>query len=126
MAAQSRQKLYADRKIRNLDFIEVEQVFLKIYEVWKRGNLSSRYIDPFEILRRVGNVTYELALPPVFIRFSMFLSLKRYHSDGSYIVRWDSVLLDKNLSYEEELIAILDRQVRKLRSKKISSVKVQW
>lgn len=33
---------------------------------------------------------------------------------------------DKNLTFEEEPIAILNRQVRKLRSKEIVSVKVQW
>ena len=52
--------------------------------------------------------------------------LKRYHGDGNYIIRWDSVLLDENLSYEEEPVAILDREVRKLRSRDIASIKVQW
>ena len=52
--------------------------------------------------------------------------LKRYHGDGNYIIRWDSVLLDENLSSEEEPIAILDREVRKLRSREIASVKLQW
>ena len=52
--------------------------------------------------------------------------LKRYHGDGNYIIRWDSVLLDGNLSFEEEPVAILDREVRKLRSREIASIKVQW
>ena len=52
--------------------------------------------------------------------------LRRYHADGNYIIRWDSVLLDENLSYEEEPVAILDREVRKLRSREIASIKVQW
>ena len=52
--------------------------------------------------------------------------LKRYHGAGNYIIHWDSVLLDENLSYEEEPVAILDREVRKLRSKEIASIKVQW
>ena len=50
--------------------------------------------------------------------------LKKYHGDGNYIIRWDSILLDGYLSYEEEPIAILDREVRKLRSKEIASIKV--
>ena len=52
--------------------------------------------------------------------------LERYHGDGNYVIRWDSVLLDENFSYEEEPVAILDREVHKLRSREIASVKVQW
>ena len=94
----------------------------------KRGKLSPRYIGPFEVLKRVGEVAYELALPPglsgvhpVF-HVSMF---KRYR-DGNYIIRSDSVLLNENLTYEEEPVAILDREIRKLRSREIASIKVQW
>ena len=52
--------------------------------------------------------------------------LKRYYGDGHYIIRWDSDLLDENLSYEEEPVAILDREIRKSRSREIASIKVQW
>ncbi|XP_060202253.1 uncharacterized protein LOC132630707 [Lycium barbarum] len=126
--------MYAGRKVLDLEFMEGEQVLLKISPMkgvlrfGKRGKLSLRYIGPFEILRRVGAVAYELALPlgllgvpPIFL-ISM---LKRCHLDMSYIIRWDSMLLDENLSYEEEPISILDRHVRKLRSKEIASIKVQ-
>ena len=52
--------------------------------------------------------------------------LKKYQGNGNYIIRWDSVPLDENLSYEEEPLAILDREIGKLRSRDISSIKVQW
>ena len=52
--------------------------------------------------------------------------LKRYHGYGNYINHSDSVLLDENLSYDGEHVAILDREVRKLRSREIASIKVQW
>ena len=52
--------------------------------------------------------------------------LKKYHGDGKYIIRWDSVFLDENMYYEEEPVAILDKGVRKLRSREIVSIKVQW
>ena len=115
--------------------MEGEQDLLKVSPMkgvmsfGKRGKLSPRYIGPFEVLKRVGKVAYELALPPglsgVHPVFHVSM-LKRYHGDGNYITRWDSVLLDENLSYEEEPVAILDREVRKLRSREIASIKVQW
>ena len=133
LAAQSRQKEYADRKVRDLDFMEGEQVLLKVSPMkgvmrfGKRGKLSPRYIGPFEVLKRVREVSYELALPqrllgvhPVF-QVSM---LKKYHGDGNYIIRWDTVLFYENLFYGEEPVSILDREVRKLRSKEIASIKV--
>ena len=42
------------------------------------------------------------------------------------MISYDSVELGPDLTFEEEPIAILDRQVRRLRSKDIPSVKVQW
>ena len=105
LAAQSRQKEYADRKVRDLEFMEGEQVLLKVSPMkgvmrfGKRGKLSPRYIGPFEVLKRVGEVSYELALPlglsevhPVF-HVSM---LKKYHGDGNYIIHWDSALLEES------------------------------
>ncbi|WMV41517.1 hypothetical protein MTR67_034902 [Solanum verrucosum] len=50
---------------------------------------------------------------------------KKYHGDGDYIIKWDSILLDKDL-HTEEPIAILDRYIHKLRTKEIKSVKAQW
>ena len=74
-------------------------------------------------------MAYELALPPGLSRVHPVFHvsmLKRYHGDGNYIIRWDSALLDENLSYEEDPVAIFDREVRKLRSRKIASIKFQW
>ncbi|XP_060182318.1 uncharacterized protein LOC132611982 [Lycium barbarum] len=86
----------------------------------KKGKLGPRFIHPFEILYRVGEVAYELAFPlglsvvqPV-LHVSM---LKKYHSDDYYIIHWNSVLFDQNLFFKEEPIAITDWQVGKLRSK---------
>ncbi|KAJ8544115.1 hypothetical protein K7X08_028626 [Anisodus acutangulus] len=94
-----------------------------------RRKLIMRYIRPFEVLQRVGEVVYELSLPPslsgIHSIFHVFM-LKKYHADNSYVIQWDSILLDQNLEFEEESVTILDKQVRKLRSKDIASVKVQW
>ena len=115
--------------------MEGEQVLLKVSPMkgvmrfGKRGKLSPRYIGPFEVLNRVGEVAYELALPPglsgVHPVYHVSM-LKRYHGDGNYIIHWDSILLNENLTYEEEFVAILDREIRKLISREIASIKVQW
>ena len=50
--------------------------------------------------------------------------LKKYHQGGAHVIQLDFELLDQNLTFEEEPDTILDRQIRKLRSKEIASVKI--
>ncbi|XP_060182389.1 uncharacterized protein LOC132612061 [Lycium barbarum] len=95
----------------------------------KRGKLSPRFIGPYEILDRIEEVAYRLALPremsfihPVF-HVSM---LRKCISDSSRVLEAPTIHLDYNLTYKEEPVAIVDRQIRKLRSKEIVSVKVLW
>ena len=58
---------------RLLEFEEVDHVFLKITPTTKIGRavtikkLRSRFIGPFQILKRNGPVVYQIALPPTFI-----------------------------------------------------------
>ena len=68
-AAQSRQKSYADKRRRPLEFAIGDMVFLKVSlmkgVVWigRSNKLNSRYTGPFEILKRIGPLAYRLALP---------------------------------------------------------------
>ncbi|XP_069155760.1 uncharacterized protein [Solanum lycopersicum] len=52
--------------------------------------------------------------------------LRKYIPDESHVISLNSVELGLDLTYEEEPIAILDKQIRKLRTKELVSVKVQW
>ncbi|WMV29097.1 hypothetical protein MTR67_022482 [Solanum verrucosum] len=101
----------------------------KVIRFDKTSKLSPRYIGTLDVLDYVGLVAYKLALPsslsgvhPLF-HVSM---LKKYQGNGEYIIKWDSVLLDKDLQYVKEPIAIVDHDVQKLRTKEIKSVKVHW
>ena len=133
--AQSRQKSYSDVRRRDLEFEVGDWVFLRISPMkgimrfGKKGKLSPRYIGPYKILRRIGQVAYELELPselefvhPVF-HVSM---LRKCIGDPSRVVPIKDVQVTEDLSYEEVTVAILDRQVRKLRTKDVASVKVLW
>ena len=69
LTAQSWHKIYADRRRRPLEFEVGDHVFLNVMpkrgvvRFEKRGKMSPRYIRPFEVLERVGTVTYRLDLP---------------------------------------------------------------
>ncbi|XP_059281553.1 uncharacterized protein LOC132035295 [Lycium ferocissimum] len=95
----------------------------------KKGKLSPRYIGPYQIVRTIGKVAYELDLPadlgavhPVF-HVSM---LRKCIGDPSRVFPVDDIQVTEELSYEEQPIAILDRQVKRLRNKDMISVKVLW
>nr|GEW70689.1 putative nucleotidyltransferase, ribonuclease H [Tanacetum cinerariifolium] len=68
--ARTRQKSYADKHRRALEFQTGDYVFLKVSPARGvrrfgiKGKLIPRFIGPFEILDRVGEVSYRLALPP--------------------------------------------------------------
>nr|XP_016450971.1 PREDICTED: uncharacterized protein LOC107775729 [Nicotiana tabacum] len=78
---------------------------------------------------KVGQVAYKLELPQELevkhLVFHMFI-LQKWLSDSSRITLIEDIQVTKDLSYEEVLVAILDRQVRKLRTKDVTSVKVIW
>ncbi|XP_070013705.1 uncharacterized protein [Nicotiana sylvestris] len=116
--AQSRQKSYADQKAYDVSFMVGENVLLKvspmkgIMSFRKKGKLIPRFIGPFEVLRRVGEVAYELALPPslsgVHPVFHVSM-LRRYHADLSHVLDFCTIQLDERFGYEEERIAIVTR-----------------
>ena len=97
--AQDRQMSYADLRRRPLEFVVGDHVFLKILPIrgvmrfGKLGKLSPRYVRPFEILKRVGEVAYQLALPPTLTSahdvFHVSM-LKKYMLDASHKIDYTS------------------------------------
>ena len=69
-ASQSRQKAYADRRRRPLEFAAGDHVFLRVTRTTgvrralRSRKLSPKFLDPYQITRRIGLVAYEIALPP--------------------------------------------------------------
>ena len=95
----------------------------------KKGKFSPGYIGPHQVVRKVGKAAYELDLPydlgavhPVF-PMSM---LRKSIGDPPRVIPIDDIQVTENSSYEEQPIAILDRQVRRLRTKGVAPVKALW
>nr|GFC95268.1 putative nucleotidyltransferase, ribonuclease H [Tanacetum cinerariifolium] len=99
--ARTLQKSYADKHRRELEFHTGDHVFLKvspargIRRFGIKGKLSPCFIRPFEILDRVGEVSYRLALPPqlshVYDVFMFLCSEGQSHEEKDYSFRQDSL-----------------------------------
>src|SRR5262249_16078617 len=123
LAAQSRQKSYADQRRKELSFEVGDHIFLKVsptkgvVRFGQRGKLNPRYIGPFEILERIGAVAYSLALPPsldgVHNVFHMSM-LKKYMADLSHVIEYPLVNIQPDLTFEEHPVRILDRKTQEL------------
>ncbi|XP_070050554.1 uncharacterized protein [Nicotiana tomentosiformis] len=126
--AQTKKKIYVDRKARDVPLMVGEKVLLSVSPIkdvmrfGKKVKLSPWYIGPFELLERVGEVAYRLSLPYGLSVYSLFhvSMLQKYFEDLSHVLDFSSVQLDKDLAYVEEPVAILDKQVRNLRQKNIA------
>ncbi|WMV55212.1 hypothetical protein MTR67_048597 [Solanum verrucosum] len=100
-----------------------------VMRLGKKGKLSPRYIGPYRISKRVGSVAYELELPQEFTAVHPIFHvsmLKKCMGDPSLIIPTEDIGIKDSLSYKEILVQILDRQVRKLRTKEVALVNVLW
>ena len=131
--AQSRQKSYSDNHRRDLEFEVGEKVFLKVLprkgmiQQGKWGKLGPRYVGPFEITQRVGQVAYRLQLPISLggIHDVFHVSrLKKYYPDPQHVLATKEIELQEDLTFKEEPLEVLDRKVKMLRTKAIPMVKV--
>ena len=93
----------------------------------KKGKLSPRFIGPYEVIEKVGQVAYRLALPPELEKIHSVFHVsmqRRYRSDPSHVVCSETIELRPDLTYEEEPVEIFARELKELRNKKIPLVKV--
>nr|GEY12190.1 putative reverse transcriptase domain-containing protein [Tanacetum cinerariifolium] len=128
-------KSYADLKRKPMEFQVGDKVMLKV-SPWKgvihfgkRGKLNPRYIGPFNILERVGDVAYKLNLLEELSRVhnTFHLSnLKKCHADEPLAVPLDGLHVDDKLHFVEEPVEIMDREVKRLKQSRIPLVKVRW
>nr|GFA74004.1 putative reverse transcriptase domain-containing protein [Tanacetum cinerariifolium] len=133
--ARDRQKSYAEKRRKPLEFSVGDKVLLKVsprkgvVRFGKRSKFSPRYVGPFEIVKQIGPVAYWLRLPKelVGVHNTFHVSnLKKCLADVNLHVLLDEVKVDDKLRFVEEPIEILDRGVKKLKRRWIPIVKVRW
>ncbi|GJW86857.1 hypothetical protein Tco_0162197 [Tanacetum coccineum] len=134
-AARDRQKSYVDYRRKPLEFEVGDRVLLKVtpwkgvVHFGKKGKLAPRYVGPFEILERIDLVAYRLRLPEELnsVHDTFHVSnLKKCLADANLHVPLDEIKVDKTLRFVEEPVEIMDREIKKLKRRKIALVKVRW
>ncbi|KAI3797484.1 hypothetical protein L1987_32741 [Smallanthus sonchifolius] len=133
--ARSRQKSYADKRRKPLEFQVGDLVLLKV-SPWKgvirfgkKGKLAPRYVGPFKILERIGKVAYKLELPPTLnnVHPTFHVSnLKKCLADENLHIPLDDVRIDETMHFVEKPVEIMDREIKQLKRSRIPIVKVRW
>ncbi|GJU82894.1 reverse transcriptase domain-containing protein [Tanacetum coccineum] len=107
-AARDRQKSYADKRSKPLEFSVGDYVLLKV-SPWKgvvrfgkKGKLAPRFVGPFEIIE------------------------KKCLADPTLQVPLDEIQVDAKLNFVEEPMEILEKEFKKLKRCRIAIVKVRW
>nr|GEU81100.1 putative reverse transcriptase domain-containing protein [Tanacetum cinerariifolium] len=122
------QKSYADNQQKPLEFSVGDKVLLKVpprkgvVYFGKRSKLSLRYVGPFEIVERVRPVASRLRLPQelVGVHDTFHVSnFKKCMADVNLHVPLEEVKIDDKLHFVEEPIEIMDREVKKLKKRRI-------
>nr|GEZ77064.1 putative reverse transcriptase domain-containing protein [Tanacetum cinerariifolium] len=131
----SEKKSYADRRTKPLEFEVGDMVLLRV-SPWKgvvhfgkHRKLSPCYIGPFKILARVGPVAYTLELADDLkgIHSTFHVSnLKKCLAERDIVVSMDEIQLDDKLHMIEELVEVVDREVKRIKQSRIPIVKVYW
>ncbi|GJX61357.1 putative reverse transcriptase domain-containing protein, partial [Tanacetum coccineum] len=90
---------------------------------------ASRYVGPFKVLGKVGEVAYKLELPEELSRVHNTFhvsNLKKCYAEEPLAVPLDGLHFDDKLQFVEEPVEIMDREVKRLKRSRIPLIKVRW
>ncbi|GKE32669.1 hypothetical protein Tco_1451991, partial [Tanacetum coccineum] len=115
-----------------MEFQVGDKVMLKV-SPWKgvvrfgkRGKFNPRYVGPFKVLEKVGEVAYKLELPEELSRVHNTFhvsNLKKCHANEPLVVPLDGHHVDDKLHFVEDPMEIVDREVKRLKQSRILLVK---
>nr|AAN04995.1 retrotransposon protein, putative, Ty3-gypsy sub-class [Oryza sativa Japonica Group] len=132
--AQSRQKSYADNRRRELAFETGDYVYLRVtplrgvHRFQTKGKLAPRFVGPYRILERRGEVAYQLELPSNMLGIHNVFhvsQLKKCLRVPEEQASPDHIEIQEDLTYVEKPTRILETSERRTRNKVIRFCKVQ-
>jgi hypothetical protein len=94
-----------------------------------RGKLALRFIRPFKILEKRGEIAYQLELPPQLSDMHDVFHVSQLEKCLHMLeeqLPMEDLDTKEDLSYQEYPIKILEISERVTRNKKIKMCKVQW
>jgi hypothetical protein len=118
-ASQSRQKIYHDKRRKDIEFQVGVHVFLRVNPVTGVGRalkcrkLTPRFVGPFEIVEKIGVVAYQIVLPPSLSNLHDVFhvsQLQKYVYDASHVIQVDDLEVRDNLTVETWPVRIADRE----------------
>ena len=138
--AQSRQKSYADPKRREVTFAVGDFVYLRVtpfkgmQRFHVKGKLAPRYIGPFEVIARRGQVAYQLRLPAELSVVHDVFHVSQLRKclevpdkpDVFKNIDHRTVDINQDLTYRETPLRILEEATRVTHKRAIKFHKVQW
>jgi hypothetical protein len=132
-ATRSLQESYTNKRHRPLEFTVGDHVYLKVSPMkdmkrfGMKGKLAPRYIGPFPILEKCGNIAYKLELPPSLagVHYIFHVSqLKKCIKAPMDVVLLEVAPHEADLTYPEHPVKIMDQKDRVTRRKTIKFFKV--
>jgi hypothetical protein len=130
--AQDIQKSYENMKMTPREFKVGDHVYLRVrarkvsLRMGACAKLVPQYCGPFDVLDRVEQVAYQLALHPTVKAHNAFhvSLLKKYVHDSSHIIDWSVIQVELEGEFLPEPRCIIDRKETPLKNITIVHFKV--
>jgi len=132
---QSRQKSYAGKRRRPLEFKVSDYVYLKVTPMKKvqrfqvRSKLAPRYVGRYQILEQKGPMAYKIHLPEelssIFLVFHVS-QLRKCLKVPNQRIEPQGIKIKAELEYKEQPVGIVDTKEQVTRNRVVKTYKVVW